>query len=794
MKITLSENGEIILSSAEAAKFARHRTKQSNIILSPIRSVREDLCDVPSLSFRTVCEGETFILTAEHDGIYRDKNGFAVEKIRKVKKAGFADPVSDPFFTADAFLTAHILCKMKRLLSVTLIVTVSGEDCQKSFETHLNADYLERAADALLSRCAPFAKEEKAFLTKGIKSIKSMPFPFTSIRSGQEDFIKEAYKAIKRHRRLLVEAPTGIGKTASALFPAVKAIADGQADKVFYLTSKTVTGIAASNAAERMARHAPELRCITVSAKERVCPANDKNDPFTVDECSYSCPRLGDTDEGTYDTRRLAAILELLEKNVLTEADIKRAASKYCLCPYELSLDTSEYCHIIICDYNYVFDDRVKFRRYFVSDNIKHILLIDEAHNLPDRAREMLSATAENTHFSALAEKVEELFPLERSLLSALGKISEYFDGIKKYCLEDAEYSNAGIYGYYIADKVPSETSKVFKGFPKIAKDFKGRCDDGDTEKLLKRAMEESSDLVRSAEEFDGDYVFFAETKNDRVEVKIMCLDPSKKLDGVMKNAVSSVLFSATLAPFEYFTEVLGCKDAMTLSLESPYDSDNLCIAAMDKLSTKYLSRGDTASEIAEAILTVTEAKAGNYLVYFPSYSYMKGVVRHFLDIAPPDVKAVMQKPDMSIASRKKFLSFFENESEAETLVGFCVLGGVFSEGIDLPDKRLIGAVLVGIGIPGLSSETNIMKEYYDRKKEAGFDYAFLYPGMIKITQAAGRVIRSETDRGVVVLIDERYRDPNVKRLLPAHWKNIHYIGDSYSLGEYLRRFWEKKE
>ena len=192
-------------------------------------------------------------------------------------------------------------------------------------------------------------------------------------------------------------------------------------------------------------------------------------------------------------------------------------------------------------------------------------------------------------------------------------------------------------------------------------------------------------------------------------------------------------------------------------------------------------------------ILAAISAKAGHYIVYFPSYKYMDTVFAAFCKIAPKGISAIVQKQSMSLGARNKFLSFFENESEEGTLVGFCVLGGIFSEGIDLPDEKLIGVVLVGIGLPSLSSELNILKEYYDKTRENGYEFAYLYPAMIKISQAAGRVIRGENDRGIIIIIDDRYKDPAIRALLPAHWKDIHVTGNEVSLTKILTEFWKDK-
>ena len=357
-------------------------------------------------------------------------------------------------------------------------------------------------------------------------------------------------------------------------------------------------------------------------------------------------------------------------------------------------------------------------------------------------------------------------------------------------CRKEAHVEGGEVYGYSVADSIPKELVRAAEKLSRPlgkARDSK----DADTAAAAKEFYAKVAGLLRSAEFFDEGSVFFTELKGEELTVRAMCLDPSKILDRAMSGARSSILFSATLTPLEYFSDVTGCADAASIELESPYSPDNLAVAILDGISTKYMARKDTASEVAEAIIAAIGARSGHYIVYFPSYKYMQTVFDAFRIMAPKGVSALLQKPSMSLDARRKFLSFFEN-SDGETLVGFCVLGGVFSEGIDLPDDRLIGAILVGIGLPSLSSELNILKDYYDRTREGGFEFAYLYPALIKISQAAGRVIRDEKDRGAIVLIDERYRDPAIVKLLPPHWKNIHIVGDAASLSGYLTKFWEK--
>ncbi len=794
VKITLTENGEIVLTAEELAKFARSRARQDIAGAAPSSESYGDPDVFSSFLYKTIKHGETFIVTGEPDGIYTFADECIVEMIKPVRKVSpKTNPYSDPVFLAKSYVCAFLVCKGKKRESVTLKLTFSGDNGTKHFDLSPDIALLTRTVDALIGRASLFAIVKKRFETDGRRDIEKMPFPYPTIRDGQRDFIKEAYRAIKKGRRLIVSAPTGIGKTVSALFPAVRAIGDGTIEKAFYLTAKTVTGIAAAKTAEAMRRHVPDLRAVTVTAKERVCPSNDKKNDFFVERCSRECPRLAAHDGKDYNERRDDALRELLsDGGIYGKAEIYAVAEKYFLCPYELSLDLSEYCQIVICDYNYAIDPRVRFRRYFAEGDLKYAFLIDEAHNLPDRTRDAFSASIVRADVEKLMRAAAESPAPTGELYGRCEGLINALDYIEKLCLEESEQAGDVKIGHYIADKIPEKLLKAAEAFCREASRATASVDDEVVVSGAEALSSDCSDLAKSAEYFDEHFVFYAELNGDALTVRSMCLDPSSILDTAMRGAVSTVLFSATMEPIGYYAEITGSPDAATLELESPYPAENLCIAAVDTVSTKYLSRRETAEEVAEMILAAIGAKRGHYIVYFPSYKYMTTVFDSFRLIAPKGVAAVVQKQGMSIDARKKFLSFFENEKTDETLVGFCVLGGVFSEGIDLPDEKLIGAVLVGIGLPSLSSELNILKEYFDRTREDGYNFAYLYPAMIKTAQAAGRVIRSENDRGVVVLIDERYRDPNIIKLLPSHWRGLHYTGDPHSLSVYLEKFWNK--
>lgn len=682
-----------------------------------------------------------------------------------------------------------------RLDEIDLNVTLKSEKQSKSFLICLSENYLEKITEGLLLRAMPFVKFEKNFNTTGIKNIIDMPFPYSSVREGQEDLIKSVYRCIAKGKRLLAVAPTGIGKTVSVLYPAIKSVGAGYAEKIFYLTAKGVTGKAALDAVNLMSRRVPSLRAVIITAKERICPAHDKNAPFVQKKCSDSCPRLSDADDAPFAKRMREAVSEmLLEKCIYEKKDIKSVAEKYAVCPYELSLSLSEYCTVIVCDCNYAFDAKVRFKRYFKENNLKYIFLIDEAHNLPERTREMYSAEISLSDFKNLRKTLFQNGISLPSVYAPCEAAEKALKALAKKCLENASSSSDGTYGYSISHNVPAELIKTFDDLNCAIAKASDAIDNSEVSSLLDTVASNLYRFAKNASYFDEHFVLFSELKDKNITTKIMCLDPSEILNKYMKGAVSSVLFSATLTPKDYFADITGCNDGETIELDSPYDSSNFCIAAFDTLSTKYSARDDTVSAVADVIITTVKAKKGNYIVYCPSYAYLDRVAKAFLLKAPKDIKAVMQKSGMSVSHGKKFLSFFENNPKGETLVGFCVMGGVFSEGIDLPNEKLIGTIIVGIGLPKLSSELNILKEYYDKTRENGYNFAYLYPAIIKVMQAAGRVIRSENDKGVAILIDDRYHDGEVRRLFPNHWKDMRFIGDTHSLSKHLERFWNKEK
>ncbi len=713
-------------------------------------------------------------------------------------------PFSEPEFFARASVLAYLFAESagdeQIRLKLTFIEKKSGE--RITFTAMFSSVSLGRMFATLIGRAEPFIKRfyetEAIFPTEA----EEMPFPYPTIREGQERFVKSAYRAIRKGENLLVSAPTGIGKTMSALFPAVKAIGASSAEKIFYLTAKTVTGRAALDAVKLLSSHAPHLYAVMVLSKEMTCPLKRRfgspgmqSGCFTCDFVNGITAKTGFTTV-SYREREVGALTSLLAsgENVFTPEIIRKTADEYSVCPYELSLDLSEKCQVVVCDYNYAIDDNVRFRRYFKKDGNadRYVFLFDEAHNVPDRTRNTYSASITLDTAKELFEEVERDFPEQGSLYDAAVMFVRSLEEIRELC-KDNEYlkqtENGEVScGYF-------EDARVNDGFAKsvstLGKQLASVMRDTTATELLGKYYSEIYKLGFVIQNYDEKFRFFCSREGDRLTVELLCLDPSGVLGRMLSSASSVVMFSATLSPMDYFAEVMGMEDAEVIELQSPYEKDNLCLVSYDSVSTRFSDRKATADDIAEVIVSTVSAREGNYIVYFPSYDYMKRVCRSFARIMP-DCGIVMQKPGMSYKERQRFIDVF-SERRGGTIVGFCVLGGMFSEGIDLAGESLIGALVIGCGMPQLSAERNIMATYYDEKTERGKEFAYTCPGMNKVLQAAGRVIRSETDRGVIVLIDDRLGEPNMKMLFPPHWRHMKYTSNLTSLDAILAEFWENE-
>ncbi len=793
------KSNEIYVSAGEIAFFARTKSEsvqRRNLFIS---TDAEEIPQGGKDLFLAVTSGEiAFTVTGTADLIYRTGENIKLEKFRQVGRiTGKTHPFRDPAFLAEGFLCAYMLCQEEHLPAVTLRLTytVQGREETSSFECILAETILRHMSEILLARAAPFIAIQAAKQLQGYPNLAEMVFPYREIRDGQRDFINDTYRVLKNGGRLLVCAPTGIGKTISALYPALRALGSGYVGKIFYLTAKTVTGNAAVQACRDMAVQVPQLRAVMIASKDRTCSQSDggfRHNQWQGRECRL-CPFMGEVNRKSYEERRDAAMLELLQNHpVIDTAMLCAVSKKHGLCPYELSLDISEYCEVIICDYNYLFDPNIRFKRYFQKGTGNYAVLLDEAHNLPDRAREMYSASLVAVDFMRLYKNMDDYFPEQKDLRESLAGVLRLLQQTAELCRSEEQLDAAGQQtGYYLSSRVPEKFDTTLTKFVQVGGEILRDADDQGAHALLDQVISQCSRFLRSIELFDSTFVFYAESIAGRLQIFIRCLDPSKILKHMMHPVRGAVFFSATLTPMEYFADVLGCSDAPCLELDSPYDADKLGIFGVDSISTRYSDRENYASEISEMILSVAEAREGNYIVYFPSYAYMKSVYSAFAEAAP-HIQTAVQRQGMGHHERNAFLEAFSKKDGS--LVGFCVLGGVFSEGVDLRGEKLIGTIIVGMGLPKITAEQNLLRDYFEKTREHGFAYAYTYPAMIKVQQAAGRVIRSETDQGVVVLIDDRYAQPQTYRLFPKAWKHIRFAGDAYSLHAAVLAFWEKQE
>lgn len=685
-------------------------------------------------------------------------------------------------------IAGYLCAKQYGVPYVTMIQTFTDPDGNTSrLAFSAGEEFLRESFNALLLRALPFLRIT-ARRGAALPELAKIPFPFSNIREGQRDFITASYRAIRNGSRLLVSAPTGIGKTMSALYPAVRAIGSGDADKIFCLCAKNVTGKAAADSAALLSTVAAELRSVTIISKEHACPFREVG--FSSTRCRRGCTLLSRMGSASYEARRDAALAELLsaERNFTPER-IAAVAERYFVCPYELSLDLSEYCDIVVCDYNYVFDFSIRFRRYFEDVKENYVFIVDEAHNLPKRGRDTYSAAFGDTFLYEAEKTVAEEFAGDGEIEGAMKAFRASVEEIRELVLRESEIADGDErFGYYRSSEIPASLANTAAVFSRtLGSKLRARSA---VSRQAERLDADMRKFVSVCALFDEHYTFFAESIDSELTVRLVCLDPSVLLDRAMSAAHSTILFSATLSPMDYFSDVCGCEGAATLELDSPYDQGNLLIAAVDSVKTTLAERNYTVEEVAEIILTTVEGREGNYIAYFPSYAYLDKVYRAFIRMAD-GVTVFKQVQGMKRSQRREFLAEFEKTGDFESRVGFCVLGGMFSEGIDLSGERLIGAIIVGTGMGSITSEQNILKEYYDATRENGMEYAYVYPGFNNVLQAAGRVIRSENDRGVVVLIDDRYADPGIQRLFPPHWDHIRFTADPYSLGELIRRFWD---
>lgn len=737
-----------------------------------------------SLYFDSSIGSRDITLYGEADGLL----GGTVTLIRRVEPRGGKVKRADrEQARGEGFILAHLLSITSGAdtLRLNVIYMTDGGEIILDESEEPTAKSLAAFYCKCISALEKYGRPEIERLTERLPSFKKAKFPYGNIREGQNEFLRAVYRALSRGTRLYASAPTGTGKTVSVLYPAIRALGDGRCDKVFYLTPKHTTADAARDCLDLFATQGVLVRAVVMYAKETLCPC-DMACRSVKRSCPYAeCKRLADAVLALYDTRA----------TVITRREIATVAEEYSVCPHELSLAYSEVCDAVICDFNYLYDPQVYIKRYF-DEGGRYALLVDEAHNLPDRAREMYS---EELSLAELTEVIDSPLIGEHSpLRTALTEMRDALDALLFPYLyeelrEDADGNRIG--AAHLSD-MPHEMYTIIDNLAAITEDAHRRAlrdEDEDAEaraSLIAALMKKARKLQKITEVYDEKYKTFLFYTGGVSSFKLFCVDTGGVIARRTDLCHGAVFFSATLEPIDYYRSLLGADGGTdTLSVGSPFDPSQLSVSIVDKISTRYSERARTTPAVCRTIAAVMSARRGNYMIFCPSFEYLDMLSRAFIS-KYPKIRTVVQRRDMTAKEKAEFLDEFRAQND-KYLVGFCVLGGIYSEGVDLAGDSLIGAVVVGIGMPQLSYEREAMREYFADRYEAGTEYAYLYPGMNKVFQAAGRVIRREDDRGVIVLIDDRFRDPIYKKSIPALWHGMRYVGDAKELKARIEAFWK---
>lgn len=599
-------------------------------------------------------------------------------------------------------------------------------------------------------------------------SIADLPFPF-DYRKGQKKLAASVYHTIARKKNLFIQAPTGVGKTISTLYPAVKAVGENLGDKIFYLTAKTITGAVAKETFDLLRDRGYRAKTIQITAKEKLCLC-EKMDCNPVN-CPYAKGHFDRVNDAVYDI--------LQREDTFTREVLWEQAKKYQVCPFEMCLDTATWVDNIICDYNYVFDPNVYLKRFF-SDGIKgdYIFLVDEAHNLVERGREMYSATIYKEDFLKIKKIVK---PYSHKLEAELNKCNRVLLDYKRECDTYQIYENVADLIFALM-RLAAELDK----FMLQNLEYTGKEEVNDFYFAVR-------DFLNIYERVDEHYMIYGQhDEEERFMMKLYCVDPSFNLQECLDKGNATIFFSATLLPIQYYKKMLSTKeDNYAVYAETTFSQEQRLLLIGTDVSSKYTRRSQREyARIAEYIYHTAKAKTGNYMVFFPSYKFMQQVYDEFLPLNLGKMDVCIQESGMREDKREAFLEEFQQERNT-SLVAFCVMGGIFSEGIDLKNEQLIGALIVGTGLPQVSNEREILKQYYDKRNGEGFAYAYRYPGMNKVLQAAGRVIRTAEDVGVIELLDERFLQSDYQALFPREWEERD-ICRLENVSGYLNDFWKQ--
>ena len=729
--------------------------------------------EVP-LKTEIVCDGFILKIEGRADGLIHTKEQVMVDEIKGVLRE--LDRAQEPagIHLAQAKCYASMVAEHEGVDESGVQMTYCQMETEevKRFQYSYQSNELKVWFDEVIRQYEKWAKFQIEWRKARNASIKGIEFPFP-YRKGQRELAVSVYRKIIKKKKLFIQAPTGGGKTISTVFPAVKAVGEELGEKIFYLTAKTITRTVAEQAFETLREQNLKFKVITLTAKEKICFCEETS--CNPDDCPYA--------KGHFDRVNDAVYELLMQEDVMSREVLEAQARKHKVCPFEMALDVSTWVDGVICDYNYVFDPDARLRRFFAEGGAGgYLFLIDEAHNLVERGRQMYSAELCKEDFLAVKKLVKGEAPRFAKRLEACNKI---LLAMKKECENYKVLDNISHFGIQLMN-VLSETDRYLE-----------ECVDKEVRETVLDFYFQVRSFLNIYDGLDENYVIYTEyQENGRFVLKLFCVNPAANLQKCLDKGNSAVFFSATLLPIQYYKRLLSTeKDNYAVYIDSSFDTKKRLLMNGVDVSTRYTMRSrEMYQRYATYIFRVVKAKMGNYLIFFPSYRFMEDVYQEFTQLLASDeeeMELVIQQKHMDEEERENFLRAFEMGRE-KSLIGFGVLGGIFSEGIDLTNEKLIGTLIIGTGLPQVCNEREILKSYFDQKGLYGFDYAYRYPGMNKVLQAAGRVIRTEDDRGVILLLDERFQKEKGKEIFPKEWADCERCRLDI-VEEKIRLFWEKQ-
>lgn len=724
--------------------------------------------------FKFTVPGENYDIEIEGraDGIFENDGYVTIDEI----KGTYRDIryITEPVYVheAQAMCYAYFYSARENVDDMKIRLTYVSLDTAdvKYFEEIMSAARLKEWFDGIIMELRRWGDYLYTHHNERDESIEGLKFPF-DYRPGQRELAVNVYRAVSRGVNLFIQAPTGVGKTISTVFPAVMSIGKGISDKIFYLTAKTITRTAAQDAFAILRNGGLDFKTVTVTAKDKICFLESETGPeCNPAACPYAKGHNDRVNEAVYDI--------ITHENVIDRVKVEEYAHKHNVCPFEFSLDISYWMDGVICDYNYAFDPHVYLKRFF-SDTEKgdYVFLVDEAHNLVDRARQMYSASVYKEDFLSIKKLAGNY---SKKLSRALDRCNRNLLEYKRAC--DTEYMTLDDDGDFAVNM--QRLGEELTSFMEKNADFEYM-------KELSEFFFVVNHYNSMRDELDENYIIYTEHTERRFMLRLFCVNPAGCLGRRIAMGRSAVFFSATLLPVNYYKELLGgSREEYAVYARSPFDTDKRLLAIGSDVTSRYTRRNEAEYiRIRKYILSVIHAKTGNYLVFFPSYKYMQDVAELFDEITD-NVDIMMQHQNMNEEDKEEFLGRFEaNENKDKSLLGFGVMGGVFSEGIDLKNDCLIGTIIVGTGLPSINTEGELLRRYYDEKENCGYEYAYMYPGMNKVLQAAGRVIRTVDDRGIIILLDDRFLKRQYLNIFPEEWRDYR-VTDCNKVEQEILDFW----